>query len=170
MWQDVQFPKDLLAWIEGHPGLATWLGSIAIVATILATLRIAGADRRERQLERVLKAKALALLLQTQLVAFRGKLERAVEDPRNGGPVVAPPPILIERSDQLYLLGPAGGSLLQMISALNANADQVRASLEFGVGDAEGLLEGFRRSLALALECCDEALAGIDRIVRVDTK
>ena len=156
--------KHLLAWIERHHDLASWLEAGAVFATVFVALRIAGADRRERRQERRLRAQGLAVLLHTQLVGFQGTLERAIEG--NSYEQVQPPPKLVEYADQLYLLGTAGGALLQMISAVNAHNDFVTGASRFQRIIDHELKEGCRRSLVLALESCNEAIAGLDQLIR----
>lgn len=48
----MQFPKDLLLWIEGHPGLASWIQAIGVLITLWLTYHVASHDRRERMRER----------------------------------------------------------------------------------------------------------------------
>jgi hypothetical protein len=132
---------------------------------MFVAVRIAGVDRRERRQERRLRAQGLALLLHTEMVGFRGSLESAAADDFRLR-VIEPPPILLEYSDQLYLLGPAGGALLQMISTLNANDRFVADVTHFGTVDDPEALNGIRRSLRLALDCCNEAIAGLDQLIQ----
>jgi len=167
MWHDVQLPKDLLAWIERHPGLASWLEALGVIGALFITLYIAGVDRRERARERRLRAQSLGLLLHTQLHAFRGAVERAIEAGAYSRAAIWPPAALVEHTDQLYLLGSAGGALLQMISTLNANETFVLEALQLQASNTD-VWPGIRFSLDAALTCCNEAIREIDRLLSVD--
>src|SRR5262249_50815025 len=64
MFEQVQFPKDLLSWIELHHGLASWVEAIGVIGAITGSVWVARwQDRRIRRRERDLetkKAKAVA--------------------------------------------------------------------------------------------------------------
>jgi hypothetical protein len=164
MWHDVQLPKALLVWIEQHPGLASWLQAVGVISALFITLYVADLDRRERAQERRLKARALATLLHSQLVAFQGELERAVKSQTYLGAAIRPPASLVERTDQLYLLGDAGNSLLQMIASLNANLVIISTLEREQVPSDPQFWKGIHTLLFAAQICCTGAVAEIDRI------
>ena len=64
MLDHVQFPKDLLSWIELHHGLASWVEAIGVIGAIVGAAWIARwQDRKIRRREhnqQVKKAKAVA--------------------------------------------------------------------------------------------------------------
>ena len=100
------------------------------------------------QLERKLKAQGLALFLHTEMVDLSGRNQAAIASVDLKRAAVLPPPSLVEHAADLYLLSPAGGNLLQMASALNANARQVSELQEIGLVERE-LWSGIAANLGL---------------------
>jgi hypothetical protein len=136
----------------------------ALSALCSSRSNIADIDRRERWKERRLKAQALALLLHTQLVGFQGKIEVAISQGNYLLAGVQPPAALVARTDELYLLGKAGGLLLQMISTLNANEAFVLELQRLQAQNGE-VWGGVKQSLDGALACCTEAIVEISRLI-----
>src|SRR4051812_47221572 len=64
MLEHVQFPKDLLSWIEAHHGLASWVEALGVIAAIWGAVHIARwEDRRTHRREReqqIRKAQSVA--------------------------------------------------------------------------------------------------------------
>jgi hypothetical protein len=94
MFEGFQFPKTILTWIETHPGTAGWVQAIGAITIILATVHIAGADRRDRQRKERLEREGIALVLLTELIAFRGVLERAKDGGLVADAIIDTPPTL----------------------------------------------------------------------------
>jgi hypothetical protein len=163
----------LIDWIDGHPNLAAWVQAIGAIIAIFAAFLISHfevrATRKAAGEERRMKAQALALLLQPQLLAFKGELE---SDPllrgRGVGPLeiapLEPPKAIIDLADQLYLLGSPGGAILQMLGVLSAQRTLTSSILV----DAEKRNKAFELSSQrqrIAIKNCDEALAGLQAII-----
>jgi hypothetical protein len=108
MFGGFQFPKTILTWIEAHPGTAGWVQAVGAITIIIATWHIAGRDRRERMRSERLQAEGMALVLVTEMLAFRGTLERLIDAKILENCVVQAPTILYRFLDRLYMLGPAG--------------------------------------------------------------
>src|SRR5258708_15623239 len=110
-----------LQWFEAHPGTASWLeavGSItAIVCVYLFALFQGRRTRSHESTDRIRRAQGLALVLIPALTAFRPKIEMAIIQ----GSKPAPPDEIVHLLDQLYVLGLAGGLILQMVAVLQAN-------------------------------------------------
>src|SRR5258705_542961 len=110
-----------LQWFEAHPGTASWLeaiGSItAIVFVYLFALYQGRRTRSHENTDRIRRAQGLALVLIPVLTAFRSKIEAAII--QEGKP--AAPDEVMHLLDQLYILGVAGGLILQMVAVLQAN-------------------------------------------------
>jgi hypothetical protein len=64
MFEHVQFPKDLLSWIEDHHGLASWVEALGVIGAIFGSVCIATwQDRKIRHREhdqQTKQAKAVA--------------------------------------------------------------------------------------------------------------
>jgi hypothetical protein len=64
MFEHVQFPKDLLSWIEDHHGLASWVEAMGVILAIVGSVWIATWQdrkiRRREHDEQMKKAKAVA--------------------------------------------------------------------------------------------------------------
>jgi hypothetical protein len=63
MFEHVQFPKDLLSWIEDHHGLASWVEALGVIVAIFGSVRIARWQdqkvRRREHDQRMKKAKVV---------------------------------------------------------------------------------------------------------------
>jgi hypothetical protein len=70
-------------------------------------------------------------------VDLSGRIQAAIASVDLKRAAVLPPQSLVEHAADLYLLGPAGGNLLQMASALNANARQVSELRGIGLVERE---------------------------------
>ena len=108
-------------WFEAHSGTASWLeavGSItAIVFVYLFALFQGRRTRSHETTDRIRRAQGLALILIPVLTAFRPKIETAIIQESKP----APPDEIVHLLDQLYVLGVAGGLILQMVAVLQAN-------------------------------------------------
>jgi hypothetical protein len=165
---------DILEWIEHHPGTAAWVGAVGTIVAILAAIVLSRSDRRERLREKRLRGTALAVSLHAEVLNFSQVLEEMLED--DNAMVQHPiqtPTILIARHDDLYLLGEAGGHLLQMLSALNVSNDQLnrlKAVLSPNQSENDALLRGIRANLQIALEDCHDAVNGLAKIIRASKR
>jgi hypothetical protein len=130
MFQGFQFPKTILIWFEAHPGSAGWMqaivAGIAIVGVYLAATIPVRAEAKAREAEKRLRAWGLALLLTPEIIVLKGEIETCIESGTIYGPPVQVPASLIDKTDQLYLLGETGGRLLQAIGMVNGVAAQTR--------------------------------------------
>ena len=157
-----------LQWFEAHPGTASWLeaiGSItAIVFVYLFALFQGRRTRSHESTDRIRRAQGLALVLIPVLTAFRSKIEAAII--QEGKP--AAPDEVMHLLDQLYILGVAGGLILQMVAVLQANQ---RAELP--PSEDENARSSYnsitRQRLGDALSYCDDALCALMKLTRVRT-
>jgi hypothetical protein len=167
MFEGFQFPKSILVWIEAHPGTAGWLQAVGATAIIIATVHISGADRRERLRTTRLRAQGMAILLHTEMLAFRGTLERVIDKSIVSESRVQAPTILYKLIEDLYLLGPAGGDFLQMLSALGANnvfVDGLIPLMSSQRANDEAWPQ-VKTGMVLALEACDSGITGLQKIM-----
>jgi hypothetical protein len=157
-----------LQWFEAHPGTAGWLGAVgSIAAIILIYLFALLQNRRVRSHEntdRIRRAQGLALVLIPVLTAFRPKIEAATIHESQ----LAPPNEAIQLLDHLYILGVAGGSLLQMVAILQANQ---RSELSADANEAaqSSYNSIVRQRLSDALRYCDDALRALMKLTRTRT-
>jgi hypothetical protein len=157
-----------LDWLEAHPGIASWLqavGSIgAIVFVYLFALFQGRRARSHEDIDRIRRAQGLALVLAPVLTAFRPKVEAALIRERK----LEPPDEVLHLLDQLYVLGVAGGFVLQMVATLQANQ---RAELP--VNDDENARSSYnsmaRQRMGDALRYCDDAINALVKLTRVRT-
>jgi len=164
-----QFPKDMLQWIEAHQGAAAWVQALGAILAIGVALWISRRDtRRRRQAERR-RATGLAVLLHTEMVDFRHRLTSAMQATAFPDLKVSLPESLVQHSADLYLLGSAGGALLQMISTLratNRQIDESQRKYPTTTANIDRILRpGIVDSLRLARDACDEAIAALDKII-----
>jgi hypothetical protein len=98
------------------------------------------------------------------LTAFRPKIEAAII--HEGRP--APPDEIMHLLDQLYILGVAGGSILQMVATLQANQ---RSALPANTSDAarSSYNSVVRQRLSDALRYCDDAGGALLKLTRTLT-
>jgi hypothetical protein len=130
MFQGFQFPKTILIWFEVHPGSAGWMqaiiAGIAIVAVYFAATIPVRAEAKAREAEKRLRAWGLALLLTPEIIVLKGEIETCIDSGTIYGAPVQVPASLIDKTNQLYLLGETGGRLLQAIGMVNGVAAQTR--------------------------------------------
>jgi hypothetical protein len=98
------------------------------------------------------------------LTAFRPKIEAAIIQESQ----LAPPDEIIHLLDQLYILGVAGGSLLQMVATLQANQ---RSELPANANETarSSYNSVVRQRLSNALRYCDDAVSALLRLARTRT-
>jgi uncharacterized protein YqfA (UPF0365 family) len=153
---------DITVWRD--QGAAAWAQAIGTVIAIIGTA--AGvryqtqAAERTRLREKVLEAQGLAILLGPLTKLLHGKVTAAQNEEWLENHPVEIPGAILSRLDRLWIMGGAGGNLLQAVAALQANNAFIAACdggaalnpEEYGQAVANS-----RRSLALACEECDEA-------------
>jgi hypothetical protein len=170
MFDGFQFPKTILTWIESHPGTAGWVQAVGAITIILATVHIAGADRRDRQRKERLEREGTAVVLLTELIAFRGILERAGDSGSVADAIIETTPMLLRNAERLHTLGEGGGALLQMLSSLSANnivASELLRKISEGKITNEQAWPHVAEALRLNLEACDQAIVGLKTIVKL---
>jgi hypothetical protein len=130
MFLGFQFPKTILIWFEAHPGSAMWVqaivAGIAIIAVYLAATIPVRAEAKVRERDRRLRAEGMALLLIPEIIVLKGEIETCIDSGSIYDALLEVPESLVSKTDQLYLLGPSGGRLLQAIGMVNGVAAQTR--------------------------------------------
>ena len=157
-----------LGWCEAHPGIANWLQAIGSIAAIVLIYLFAlfqfRRTRSHEEIDRIRKAQGLALILVAVLVAFKPEIEGAITQQSQ----IEPPDEVLRLLDQLYILGVAGGLILQMIATLQAHNQAAPPSDE-----AEDVRNSYasigRRRLDLALRYCEDAIDALTKLTRVRT-
>jgi hypothetical protein len=157
-----------LLWFEAHPGTASWLeaaGSIAaIVFVYLFALFQNRRTRTHESIDRIRRAQGLALILISVLIAFKPKIETAIIQESKP----APPDEIMHLLDQLYVLGVAGGLILQMVAVLQANQ-----RLERPPNEDENVRSSYnsivRQRLSDALRYCEDAIPASMTLTRMQT-
>jgi hypothetical protein len=176
-YNDWTYKVGVAGWIEGmtSEAIAAWVQAIGSILAIIAAFLIAhfeGRRAREREearaaredAERLTRAQGLALMLQPELAAFEGILERLGLSDR-----AAPPRTILDHADQLHVLGKAGGLILFMIGALNAH-EQLRPP---PAASAEGRAQLDRlraERLRIAHQCCSDAVRELKSIIDAAAK
>jgi hypothetical protein len=157
-----------LQWFEAHPGSASWLEAVgSIAAIVFVGLFALFQGRRTRSYEstdRIRRAQGLALVPIPALTAFKPKIESAIIQESKP----APPDEIVNFLDQLYILGVAGGLILQMVAMLQANQRTERRHAENE--SAQSMYNSIaRQRLGDALRYCDDAVHALMKLTRVRT-
>ena len=157
-----------LRWFEAHPGTASWLEAVgSITAIVFVGLFALFQGRRTGSYEstdRLRRAQALALVLIPALIAFKPKIEMALIQESKP----APPDEVVHLLDQLYVLGVAGGSILQMVAVLQANQRAERPHNEDE--NAQSMYNSIaRQRLGDALRYCEDAMQALMKLTRIRT-
>ena len=98
------------------------------------------------------------------LTAFRPKIETAIIQESKP----APPDEIVHLLDQLYVLGVAGGLILQMVAVLQANQRAERPPNENE--SAQSMYNSIaRQRLGDALRYCEDAMQGLMKLTRMRT-
>jgi len=158
-----------LRWFEAHPGTASWLeavGSIAAIAFVgLFALLQARRARSHEDLDRIRRAQGLALVLVPVLRGFKPKIEAAIIRESK----LEPPDEVLHLLDQLYVLGVAGGFVLQMVAILQAH-QRAEAPPNDENGEARSSYNSeARQRLGNALRYCEDAIDALLKLTRVRT-
>ena len=155
-------------WLEAHPGTASWLeavGSIAAIVFVYLFALFQGRRANSHQnTDRIRRAQGLALLLIPVLTAFKPKLEAAIL--HEGQP--PPPDEVMHLLDQLYILGVAGGLVLQMVATLQAHERAKPPAVE-GADVRSSYNSMARHRLDSALRYCEDAIGALMKLARVRT-
>jgi hypothetical protein len=161
------FWSATLHWLEAHQGTASWLEALGSIAAIIFVYLLGLSHGRRanshQQTDRIRRAQALALLLIPVLIAFKPKLEVAIVR----GSKLPPPDEVMHLLDQLYILGVAGGLILQMVATLQADERDEPAAI-----DNEGARSSYNRAkqrLNSALHYCEDAINALMTLARVRT-
>jgi hypothetical protein len=150
--------------------LAAWVQAIGSILAIIAAFLIAYFEARRahareearatrEEADRLNRAQGLALMLQPELAAFEGTLERLGFSER-----AAPPKTILDHADQLYVLGKAGGLILFMIGALNAH-EQLRPPPATSTEGRAQLDKLRAERLRIAHQCCSDAVQELQKII-----
>lgn len=169
-----------IEWKLNSAGLAAWVQAIvsafAIVAVYYAATIPVRAEREAKAQENSSRARGLALLLIPELVALLGALQAARANGTIFDPPVLPSALLLERSDQLFLLGDPGGNILQTIGLLSGMAAQtLRFQKLAGVNPniispknqraANSIWNNHLESLNIAIKNIEEATEGLQKLI-----
>ena len=158
-----------LHWLEAHPGTASWLEAVGSIAAIFfvglfALLQARRATSHE-DLDRIRRAQGLALVLVPVLRGFKPKIEAAIIRESK----LEPPDEVLHLLDQLYVLGVAGGFVLQMVAILQAH-QRAEAPPNDENGDARSSYNSLaKQRLGNALRYCDDAIDALLKLTRVRT-
>lgn len=155
-------------WAEAHPGTASWLQAVGSIAAIVFVYVLAAFQFRRskshQDIDRTRRAQGLALLLIPVLDAFKPKLEAAMLYESK----LSPPDGVIRLLDQLYILGVAGGFVLQMVAELEAcERAEPPAVDDDGARLSYNLMT--RQRLEGALRCCEDAINALWKLARART-
>jgi undecaprenyl pyrophosphate phosphatase UppP len=157
-----------LYWLEAHPGTATWLEAVgSIAAIVFVYLLVLSQGRRansHQNTDRVRRAQGLALLLIPVLIAFKPKLEAALVRESK----LPPPDEVMHLLDQLYILGVAGGLILQMVATLQAHQRAEPAPME-NEGARSAYNAMAKQRLDSALRYCEDAIDALMKLARART-
>ena len=161
--------EPALQWIEAHPGIASWLQAVGSIAAIVFVGLFALLQGRRAtshgDLDRIRRAQGLALVLVPVLRGFKPKIEAAIVRESK----LEPPDEVLHLLDQLYVLGVAGGFVLQMVATLQAHqrAEQPRNDDD---GSARSSYNSIaKQRLADALRNCEDAIDALVKLTRVRT-
>jgi hypothetical protein len=128
LWLGLAGPIFQIDWKLDAAGLAAWIQAIVLGLTIVGIYVAARipirAQMAAKEREDSIRAGGVALLIIPELVNLLGAMQVARESGSINDPPVLPSKLLIDRADQLYLLGETGGRVLQTIGLLSGMAAQ----------------------------------------------
>jgi hypothetical protein len=158
-----------LHWLEAHPGTANWLEAIGSIAAIvfvgLFALSQARRARSHEDLDRIRRAQGLGLILVPVLREFKPKIEAAIIQESK----LEPPDEVLHLLDQLYVLGVAGGFVLQMVATLQAHQRAVTPPNDEKSDARSSYNSVARQRLGDALRYCDDAIDALLKLTRART-
>jgi len=130
MFEGFQFPKTMIVWMDAHSGAAGWaqavIAGLAIASVYYAATIPVRAEARRLDEERFARADGLRLLLLPEIMTLQGELEAAIESGSILDPTITVSSSLMDRADQMYLMGETGRRLLQALGMINGMAAQLR--------------------------------------------
>ncbi|SHH06694.1 hypothetical protein [Bradyrhizobium erythrophlei] len=158
-----------LHWLEAHPGSANWfeaIGSIAAIVFVgLFALSQARRARSHDDLDRIRRAQGLALILVPVLREFKPKIEAAIIQESK----LEPPDEVLHLLDQLYVLGVAGGFVLQMVAILQAHQRALAPPNDENSDARSSYNSMARQRLGDALRYCSDAIDALLKLTRART-
>jgi hypothetical protein len=119
-FKDLNNSSALAAWVQA------FVAGLAMVVVYLAATIPARRQEVERATERRLRAQGLALLLLPDILVLKGEIEDCIQNKTIYDIPVVVSDTLMDKTDQLYLMGETGGRLLQAIGMVNGVAAQTR--------------------------------------------
>ena len=157
-----------LQWFEAHPGTAGWLEAVGSISAIVFVYLFALLQNRRikshENTDRIRRAQGIALVLIPVLTAFRPKIEAAIIQQSQP----SPPDEIMHLLDQLYILGVAGGLILQMVATLQANQrSEPPANANETVRSSYNSIA--RQRFSDALYYCDGAVQTLMKLTRTRT-
>jgi hypothetical protein len=120
--------------------------------------------RSHEEIDRTRRAQGLALVLVPLLISFKPKIEAAIIQESK----LEPPDEVLQRLDQLHVLGIAGGLILQMVATLQAN-QRAERSLNENETDRSIYSSIARQRLDGALSDCEDAIDALVKLTRMRT-
>src|SRR5664280_1025305 len=152
-----------LQWFEAHPGTAGWLDAVGSISAIVFVYLFALSQNRRikshENTDRIRRAQGIALVLIPVLTAFRPKIEAAIIQESQP----SPPDEIMHLLDQLYILGVAGGLILQMVATLQANERAELPAVE-NEGARSSYNSMARQRLDSALRYCEDAIGALMKL------
>jgi len=152
---------------------AAWAQGIGTVASVIGALWIARRQSREteaaRSNTRLHEAQGLTILLMGITKQLSIDIQDAILQQNPSNHTVVLPESIMRRADKLWVMGKAGGGLLQAIAVLERNNDFIqRATVRPLNPGSEIYREIFQRSvdsLKLAHEGCEESLSHMEKLL-----
>ncbi len=163
-WYD-RFGEWTPAWVQVIGTL------IALCIAIAVPWRIHLSERRQRETEKRRQGQGIAVLISPILLVLDGAIERAIVAGSNGNYSamdIEMPSSVIEQVNLLWLMGPAGGHVLNVISTLDANSRLIREQLsvrnptQSHINQRSGLA---LERLAIARDAVADAVAAMEVLI-----
>ena len=160
-----------MEWLNQNAATIQAVGTLlAIAIAIWVPFKIHSNETRRREREIRLKGQAIALLIEPLLRAIDGQIDREGFVRPEGSRQIEIPETILSLSRDLWLMGEAGGNVLQLIGILQAHnrilEDTISVPADMDEEERREFSRLFHERLNLARECLTDAFAAFDMLLK----
>ena len=168
----------IVCWLKANAHLSGWIQGagtlIALAIAIGVPWCIHRNEVREKKRTKLHQAQGLAILLGPSLRVLQEEIKTAKGLPRFSQKIVDIPDDLTTEVQSLWIMGAAGGHILQAIAALRSNKRQIEDARPVVAGNSarevSEIINIANEKLLIADRDIDDALDAIDRLIATKTK
>lgn len=168
----------IVCWLKANAHLSGWVQGagtlIALAIAIGVPWCIHRNEVREKKRTKIHQGQGLAILLRPSLLVLQGEIEAAKKQHTLSQKIVDIPDDLTTEVQSLWIMGTAGGHMLQAIAALRTNNRQIEDASSVVAGssarEVSEIINLANEKLLIADRDIEDALDAIDLLLATKTK